>query len=129
MAGRRWTGFPPLQDLPDALGFTGGPVRLDYQPSLGFALYAAGALTSRPLDIRDGSVDLVVFPENPGAEGVELGVQWEGCADGEMLRVSEAATFPLSVPPCAGERVTVAFLNDADVAGKDRNVFLRVRDR
>jgi len=127
-AGRRWSGFPPLQDLPDSLSFPRGPVRLDYQPSRGFALYGPGTLVSRPLALG-GRVDLLVVPENPGEAGVELGVAWEGCPDAETLRIAEVTTVPLSPPACATGRVAVSFLNDASEGGKDRNVYLRVRDR
>lgn len=127
-SGRRWTGFPPLQDLPDSLSFPRGPVRLDYQPSRGFALYGPGTLVSRPLDLA-GRVELLVVPENPGDAGVELGVAWEGCPASETRTVHEVATLPLTPPACATGRVAVSFLNDASEGGKDRNVFLRVRDR
>ena len=76
----------------------------------------------------DGTVDLVVMPENGGELGVELGLQWSGCGAETRVHVKQPMNVPLEVPACATGRLTVAFLNDAFVDGKDRNVFLRVRD-
>lgn len=125
----RWPGFPPLQDLPDSLSFPRGPVRLDYQPSRGFALYGPWTVTSRPLDLGRGTVDLLVTPEEPGEEGVKLGLAWEGCPQGSERTVTEVQTLSLIVPSCATGRLSVSFLNDAAEGGKDRNVYVRVRDR
>ncbi len=126
---RRWPGFPPLQDLPDSLSFPRGPVRLDYQPSRGFALYGPWTVTSRPLDLSRGTVDLVVTPEEPGDEGVKLGLTWEGCPAGTERYVKEVQAIPLIVPSCATGRLSVSFLNDSAEGGHDRNVYVRVRDR
>lgn len=126
---RRWPGFPPLQDLPDSLSFPRGPVRLDYQPSRGFALYGPWTVTSRPLDLTRGTVDLLVTPEDPGEEGVKIGLAWEGCEGASARFVKEVQAIPLIVPSCATGRLSVSFLNDSSEGGRDRNVYVRVRDR
>jgi hypothetical protein len=125
--GATWVG----READGWIAFLAAP-GVRYVPRRGWPMYANGVLTSHSFEPQfwaNHSIEVDV--DDPGDDGARLRLQWNPpCGDVQEVSVHEREAVPLAgCPDNASRSLQVAFLNDLQRPGADRNVYVALRAR